>query len=461
MLVNDLFFLSVSWWLAFWLRFFSGLIPQPESYVFQAYVIAWLLVLATWSAVFLLLDLYRPRRISSHWREAADIVRGSGLAVLVFLGIVFLLHDIVLSRLVVIFFWLLSVAFLNLSHVACREGLRYLRRRGYNLRHVLVIGTPVEAGRLIQKLEWHRHLGLRIAAVHLTEESGPAPATDAKLIRGSAEILPIIRSGAVDQVFVALPLDQMAKLNEIPGWVGDEPVTVHVVPDLGEFGTLSGAVEKFDGLHVITLQDSSMYGWNSFLKRTMDITLGTLALFVFSPLLVLIAGAIKILTGGPVFYRQERMGLDGTRFEMLKFRTMIEGAEDASGPVWAADDDPRVTPVGQWLRKTSLDELPQLLNVLRGDMSLVGPRPERPPLIAEFRRAIPRYMLRHKVKAGMTGWAQINGWRGNTSLERRIEHDLDYIEHWSPWRDMKILALTLLFGFRQRKTSETRVRAMR
>src|SRR5690242_4636128 len=182
MLLNDLFFLSVSWWFAFWFRFFSGMIPQPESYVFQAYMLGWFLILATWSVVFLLLDLYRPRRISSHLREAADIIKGSALALLVFLGIIFLLHDVVLSRLVVILFWLLSVSVLNLSHVACREALRYFRRKGYNLRHVLVIGTPAEAGRLIHKLDWHRHLGFRVAAAYLTAKSGPLPTSDVKLL---------------------------------------------------------------------------------------------------------------------------------------------------------------------------------------------------------------------------------------------------------------------------------------
>jgi lipopolysaccharide/colanic/teichoic acid biosynthesis glycosyltransferase len=161
----------------------------------------------------------------------------------------------------------------------------------------------------------------------------------------------------------------------------------------------------------------------------------------------LIALAVRVASSGPVFYRQERMGLDGQRFEMLKFRTMVQDAERFTGPVWAADNDPRVTRLGRWLRWTSLDELPQLINVLRGEMSLVGPRPERPPLIDEFRKSMPKYMLRHKVKAGMTGWAQVNGWRGNTDLETRIAHDLDYIENWSLWRDLRILSITLFRGF--------------
>ena len=216
---------------------------------------------------------------------------------------------------------------------------------------------------------------------------------------------------------------------------------------------MHGRVEEFDDLHIVTLQASPLDGWNAVLKRAADLVIGGFALIIFSPLMALIALGVRLTSPGPILYRQERMGLDGNRFEMLKFRTMVNDAEKLTGPVWAQDYDPRVTGLGYWLRRTSLDELPQLFNVLRGEMSLVGPRPERPPLIEEFRKSIPKYMLRHKVKAGMTGWAQVNGWRGNTSLERRIEHDLDYIAHWSLARDLKILAKTLLVGFRNNRVT--------
>ncbi len=449
MVANDLIFLSLVWWLAFWLRFHSDFFPVPEAYVLRHYVVAWLLILPIWAVVFELLHLYRPRRISTHWRETADIIQGSGLALLVFLGVLFLLHNLVLSRIVVVIFWVGSVSFLNLSHVGCREGLRFLRRRGYNLRHVVVIGAPLQAARLINKLQWHRHLGLEIVGAYLTIENNPEVEVDGvPLLKSTDDLLTAVRSGNVDQVFVTFPLDEAAKLREIPSWLEDEPVTVHFVPDLGEFAKLRGAVEKFDDLHIITLQASPLEGWNSILKRAVDLFVGGLSLVLFSPLMFVIAIGVKLTSSGPVLYRQERMGLDGKRFEMLKFRTMFEDAEKSTGPIWALPNDPRVTPMGRWLRRTSLDELPQLINVLKGEMSLVGPRPERPPLIEQFRQAIPKYMLRHKVKAGMTGWAQVNGWRGNSSLERRVEHDIDYIQNWSLWRDVKILARTLLVGFR-------------
>ena len=448
MLLNDLLLVSLAWWAAYLIRFHTFLFTQREDYLFRHYVVAWLIILGVWAAVFAGLDLYRPRRISSHLREIVDLIKGSSLALLVFLAILFLIREIVLSRAVVAIFWLTSLVLLSLSHVSVREALRVLRRRGYNLRLVLIIGAPAQARELLGKLVWYRHLGLEVSGIFFTDEwnLGPEP-MGVRILRTRAELERVVHDRAVDQVFITLPLDQASKLAEIQQWLGDDPITVYYVPDFGQFAKLRGSVEEFDGLQIISLQSSPLDGWNALLKRTIDVSLGGLALWVFAPLMALIALAIRVTSPGPVFYRQERMGLDGERFEMLKFRTMVQDAERFTGPVWAADNDPRVTRLGRWLRWTSLDELPQLINVLRGEMSLVGPRPERPPLIDEFRKSMPKYMLRHKVKAGMTGWAQVNGWRGNTDLETRIAHDLDYIENWSLWRDLRILSITLFRGF--------------
>jgi Undecaprenyl-phosphate glucose phosphotransferase len=245
-------------------------------------------------------------------------------------------------------------------------------------------------------------------------------------------------------------LSASQRLREIRDWLGDEPITTHFVPDLTADFIMRGKIEEFDGLPIITLQDSPLYGWNAALKRGLDLGLGIVGLALLSPLMGAIALAIRWSSPGPVLFRQERMGLDGRRFEMLKFRTMIEDAEKETGAIWASPSDPRVTWIGRLLRRTSLDELPQLWNVLKGEMSLVGPRPERPELIGRFRKEIPRYMLRLKVKAGMTGWAQVNGWRGNTSIEKRIEHDIFYIENWSLGLDLKVIMRSLVHGFMNR-----------
>jgi exopolysaccharide biosynthesis polyprenyl glycosylphosphotransferase len=225
-----------------------------------------------------------------------------------------------------------------------------------------------------------------------------------------------------------------------------EGVDVHVVPDLLQFIALRARLENLDGVPIISLNDVPLRGFNSVLKRAVDVMISSTALLVLAIPFGIIAFLIKRTSNGNVFYTQERMGLDGKAFLVYKFRSMYQGAEDDTGPVWARDDDPRCTPFGRWLRKFDLDELPQLLNVFRGDMSLVGPRPERPYFVAQFKNRFPQYMLRHKVKAGITGWAQVNGWRGNTSLEKRIEYDLYYIENWSVGLDLKILWLTLVRG---------------
>ena len=229
-----------------------------------------------------------------------------------------------------------------------------------------------------------------------------------------------------------------------------ECIEVKVVPDLLQFIALRARLEDLDGLPIISVNDVPLQGFNSWVKRMIDITLSSAAALLFAIPFGIVSALVKLTSPGPVFYRQERMGLDGKAFTVYKFRSMYVDAEETSGPVWAHDDDPRATPVGRWLRKLDLDELPQFLNVLLGDMSIVGPRPERPFFVDQFKHRIPQYMLRHKVKAGITGWAQINGWRGNTSLEKRIEYDLYYIENWSVALDLKIMWLTLVRGLFQR-----------
>ena len=228
-----------------------------------------------------------------------------------------------------------------------------------------------------------------------------------------------------------------------------EGVDVHVVPDLLQFIALRARLENLDGVPIISLNDVPLRGFNSLLKRTIDVVISGAALLVLGIPLLIISALIRRTSSGPVFYTQERMGLDGRAFQVYKFRSMYEGAEDDTGPIWARTNDPRCTPVGRWLRRFDLDELPQFWNVLRGDMSIVGPRPERPYFVEQFKHRIPQYMLRHKVKAGITGWAQVNGWRGNTSLEKRIEYNLYYIENWSVGLDLKIMWLTLLKGLQK------------
>ncbi|MCK7498412.1 MAG: exopolysaccharide biosynthesis polyprenyl glycosylphosphotransferase [Comamonadaceae bacterium] len=227
----------------------------------------------------------------------------------------------------------------------------------------------------------------------------------------------------------------------------DEVVSVRLVPDLLRILTLRSSVEDLDGLPMINLREEPLLGWAAVQKRVFDSVVSALTLIALSPVFALVALGVLVTMGRPIFYVQERMGLDGRTFRMIKFRTMRRDAESASGPVWTVPKDPRRTRFGALLRKTNLDELPQLWNVLRGDMSLVGPRPERPRLHRAVPARDPRYMLRHKMKSGITGWAQVHGWRGDTSLHERVEHDIYYIQNWSVGLDLRILAMTVWRAF--------------
>ena len=315
----------------------------------------------------------------------------------------------------------------------------------------MVVGTGELAAQTIDSIHGHPEAGLRVLGV-----LSNSPAATGQTIQGVrvvgdyTSVKQQLQHHRVDQVIIALPREDSGYLEKILADLDDETVTVRLIPDLLHVMTLRSSVEDLDGLPVINLRESPMVGWAGLQKRSFDVAATSAVLLVAAPLMALISVALWISSGRPILFAQERMGLDGRVFRMLKFRSMPTNAESETGPVWNTADDARATPLGSLLRKTRLDELPQLWNVLRGDMSLVGPRPERPVFIEEFRNEIPGYMLRHKVKAGMTGWAQVHGWRGNTSLNERVEHDIYYIQNWTLGLDIRILLLQLWRGWLSR-----------
>jgi Undecaprenyl-phosphate glucose phosphotransferase len=322
---------------------------------------------------------------------------------------------------------------------------------GENLTRVVVAGTG-ELGRTVaEALLAQRKLGYRVVGF-LGE--GPAAEGHAGLpVVGTIDdAREAIERTLADQLYVALPLEDHKHLVPLVKSLSNECVDIKVVPDVVQYATIKAALEDLDGIPIISLNEVPLQGWSSMVKRTMDLGISGLLLAALTvvPVLPILGLLVRLFGGkGPVLLRQERMTLDGKTFQIFKFRTMVDEAERDSGPIFATSDDPRRTGIGAWLRKHNLDELPQLINVFLGDMSLVGPRPERPPFVQQFRERIPKYMRRHRVKSGMTGWAQVNGWRGNTSIEKRIEFDLYYIENWSLILDLKILILTLFRGFGQ------------
>ena len=443
MLVGDLMLVAGSWLFAYLARFYV-IGPQSRHGIppLEPYLLMLLPILIVWGIAFRAFDLYHPRRIGSRLSEVAGIAKASTVGAFVLVSVMtFFFREYDYSRVVIVYFWIFSIAGVSFARYAFREALRVARQRGYNLRYALVVGGGELAAGVVRRLKARPDTGIQILGLVGDDKRAAA---GVQSLGGFADLRAVLDAHEVDHVILALAHEEYGRLGGLLEAIGDEPVTIHVVPDLGRFTSLRGGVEEFEGLPFVHLRESPLYGWSQIAKRVFDVAFSLAVLALLSPVLVALAAAVKLTSRGPVLYGQERMGLDGQRFRMMKLRTMRVDAERETGPVWAATGDDRRTPIGAFLRRFSLDELPQFINVLRGEMSVVGPRPERPVFVERFRRTVPGYMLRHKVKSGVTGWAQVHGLRGNTSLEKRIEYDIEYIERWSFWLDLKIIGLTLV-----------------
>lgn len=447
--ISDLLVLTIAWILSYVIRFHTTLVRPPilGTPEIELYVQVIPLLLIVWTIFSYQGNLYRPRRIDHFLHEFYELGKCLTLTTIVLITLIYLLRHFEFSRLAFLYFWLTGLTGLFVMRVLLRTVLKKVRERGYNLRFALIAGTGPLGQKLLDKIESHPELGIKVVGFldskreNIGKMSGKVP-----ILGHYGDLARIIRERVVDIFFIALSIEEYGFFEELVHKVQGELPEVKVVPGSYEFLGLRGGPDELDGLPLVSLQGSPLLGWDHIFKRAFDLLLGSLILLAVSPLMILIGFLIKITSKGPVFYRQKRMGMDGRLFNILKFRTMKIDAEKETGPIWAKPNDPRRTKIGALLRKTSLDELPQLFNVLKGEMSLVGPRPERPQFVEEFKTKIPSYMLRHKIKAGMTGWAQINGWRGNTSLEKRIEYDLYYIQNWSIGFDLKILLMTLWKG---------------
>lgn len=394
--------------------------------------------------VFAWMGLYTPQRTKGFFREFTLLLRGVFVAwCLGYVTVSLLIADRP-SRVVMGLVFPLWVVVGGLLRLAGRSLLRAMRRRGWNLRHAAIIGTGRLGQTVYHTLCRNRWMGIEPAYfVHASPE-------ESKLLRrpvlGPFEHLErILDERPVDIVFVALPAREHHRMGEVLERLSQTRADIRVVPDMLSYNLLRHELEQLDNLPVVNLTATPLAGWNGLVKRAADVVVSALALVALSPVMLVLALLVRWSSPGPVLYKQLRTSLGGKPFTIIKFRTMVENAEKDTGAIWSlGPDDPRVTPVGRWMRRWNLDELPQFWNVLKGDMSLVGPRPERPELVERFGRKIPRYMLRQHAKAGLTGWAQVNGLRGRTSLRKRVQYDLFYLCNWSLGFDLKILLLTLL-----------------
>jgi Undecaprenyl-phosphate glucose phosphotransferase len=420
-------------------------IPRLSAYLWYGAVVvlAALLVLRS-------LRLYRSQRTARLGAEIVSIAQGMTIVTaLAALGSFFLRGE--LARSVLLLFAVAGTIALCGERLLIRLVLRALRRQGRNLRHVLIVGTGPLAVSVARKMSENPDFGFSVKGLVAPRAGGgenrPAEAGGFPVVGSVADFPGLAISAGAELVYLALGRAEWEAEQEALDHLSDSTVAVRLVPDLARAFTINASVEDFDGTPVVLVTESPEQGWNQVLKRAFDLVCSAAGLVLLSPLFLGLAFWVKLDSPGPVFYAQERVGMNGRRFRMLKFRTMRVGS-DAGGPQWTTKDDPRRTRGGSLLRRLSLDELPQLWNVFLGEMSLVGPRPEQPAFVEQFRGSIPRYMLRHHMKAGITGWAQVNGLRGDTPLEQRIEYDLYYIQHWSLFFDIRILARTVGRVFR-------------
>jgi Undecaprenyl-phosphate glucose phosphotransferase len=443
--LSDLVLTACAWVGAYLLRFETGWLRLHADV--PAFYLCWRqlpLILLLAVAAYRVAGQYHIGRLRRFREETIAVLKGTALLSLFAMATIFFLHDPYESRLTMLIFSALTACSILAARRVGWAIIRTLRSRGYNQTFSLIVGTGRTARRLSSTLARVSWLGIR--NVGFVADSTHPLAGDLDVLGGFDDLPELIRKYNVWHVFIALPFARYDDVRRVFSILSQTMVEVRLVPDVPTMAGLSLTTTNLDGLPLVGLRESPHFGLNVVVKRIMDVVLSALALLLLSPLMALIAVLIKLTSPGPIIYRQERCGLNGKSFDMLKFRSLRVDAEQQTGPIWARKNDDRRTRLGTFLRKTSLDELPQLWNVLRGDMSLVGPRPERPVFVNQFRKTIPGYMARHCVKAGITGWAQVHGWRGNTSLRKRIQYDLYYITHWTPLLDIRILWMTLFKG---------------
>ena len=442
LLVADLLVLECAFLCAYWVRFLSGWFATPKGVPdLGIYLLGSLGFLIVFVGLLYVHGMYDLRRRRSLADDLGGLVRTVIEATVVLAAAAFFYRSYSFSRSFLLGLGATSAAFLLCGRVFGRYLHLLARERGVGVERVAVCGRGPGQAKLVDALRAQPGVGYVVAGEVLQDAT--LAAGDLPVLGIAGDIADVVERHRVDVVVVTLPLREMARVLPFIDALADHQVQVCFVPDLEELWTTSLRVRDIQGLPFVELRQVALHGMDRVAKRTFDLLVATSLLIALSPLFLLVALGVRLASRGPVLYRQQRVGRDGRLFRILKFRTMHQDAERLTGPVWASAGDPRRTWLGSWLRRWSLDELPQLVNVVRGEMSLVGPRPERPVFVQEFRTSVPRYFERHKVRSGITGWAQVNGLRGDTPLDERTRYDIYYVENWSLGFDIKILVMTL------------------
>jgi len=429
----------------------------PGALSAEIYFSALLLVVPVYLILYGIFHLYEPKRVQSRRRELAGIFKANVVGIMLFLSVLFAGRNFSgpgpylrnFSTRMLLAFFVINIVLETLFRNSLRIFLRSIRARGLNKKHVLLVGCSSAADGFIERNRQNPEWGYNIFGMLDDDLEKGSMHGGVSVLGELAELRSILEKNDIDEIIVTLPLDKYELLKPVVNICEKSGVHTKFVPDYQNIIPTIPYTEDLDGLPVINIRHVPLTGtFNSVIKRLMDVFGALFAIILFSPLMLFAVCGIRLSSPGPVIFSQERVGLHNRVFRMYKFRSMYVQLPDEEKEGWTTKGDPRVTPIGRFLRRFNIDEMPQFFNVLKGDMSLVGPRPERPQFVEKFREEIPRYMIKHQVRPGMTGWAQVNGYRGDTSIQKRIEHDLYYIENWTVGLDIKILFETLFKGFR-------------
>lgn len=445
---------ALSWYLIIekqflsqWVQAVEGNVLPPGIYFFPLVFIVPLYLL-----LYDIFHLYTPKRVQGRRRELANICKANLIGLMCFTMILYLggknAYFYHFSRRMVIAFCLINIVLETLERNLVRMALHSMRARGLNQKHILLIGYSRAAEGFIDRILANAEWGYRIRGILDNQRRPGYKYKSVEVIGRIGDLDSILNENSLDEIAITLGLEEYEILEQIVASCEKSGVHTKFIPDYNNIIPTIPYIEDLQGLPVVNIRHVPLTNLlNAAAKRLVDVLGAIAALIIFSPVMLLAAGLIKLTSPGPVIFSQERVGLHNRPFKMYKFRSMEVQSPAAEKAKWTTPKDPRVTPVGKFIRKTSIDEMPQFFNILRGDMSLVGPRPERPFFVERFKEEIPRYMIKHQVRPGLTGWAQVNGYRGDTSITKRIEHDLYYIENWSMGFDAKILFLTIFKGF--------------
>ena len=443
----DAFVLVFSYVMA-WVIKFQILKNDDGKLPFKVYMLAMVAIVAVYLVLYHMFNLYTPKRVQGRRLELWNIVKANAVGMALILGVLYLIKLIDFSRWMLFYFVVLNVVLETIARNLIRYFLRSIRRNGYNLKHIVLVGYSRAAEEYIDRILDNPQWGYKIRGLLDDHIEAGTEYRGIKVIGRIANLMVILPENRLDEIAITLGLSEYYRLEEIVNLCEKSGVHTKFIPDYNRVIPTKPYTQDILGLPVINIRHVPLT--NTFyaaMKRTMDIAGALCAIILFSPVMLFSAIMIKITSPGPLIFKQERVGLHNHTFMMYKFRSMDVQAPEKEKSKWTVKNDPRVTNFGKFMRKTSIDELPQLFNVLKGEMSLVGPRPERPFFVEKFKEEIPRYMIKHQVRPGMTGWAQVNGYRGNTSIKKRIEYDLYYIENWTLGLDVKILFLTIFKGF--------------